>query len=156
MTGAAWNPEYIKFCISTSLATGQYEELEKRLKYTPFDDQQFRWWLMAESSPMFFVIREFLRRGNYVFSVCGNPLTLTSLENSVVITPWNADDHKQPMKVRGQYYDPKLMGLYYEAGDWDCPQFNPLFDWTEAQAWGYLTHSGLIDAYAEEFNVLKN
>lgn len=126
---------------------GQYEEAAKRLKYTPFDHTMFGWYLVHDKGPLFFVLRDLLRKGNYVFAVTCDPLTVNHMSNVAIITPWSSRVDGEPtvLRVRGQPFPRLDMPLYYESGDWDVPQQNFLFDWTEDQAWGYLVHHGLID-----------
>jgi hypothetical protein len=139
-------PEYMKFVLDACLATSQFDEAEKRIKYSPFTSNDFKWWLVHENGPLFFVVRDLLRRGNHVFSVCpGTPLALTSLDYSVIITPWSAHTGHDPVKVRGSMMERSLMPLYVESGEWECPQMNPVFDWTEDQAWAYLIHRNLVE-----------
>lgn len=142
MISAAYNPEFLKFCISSSLATDQYGELEKRLKFCPFSRNEFVWRLVHTNGPKFFVLRDMLRKGGYAFTVCDEPMTLTSLENTALLTAYCIEDRMQA-RVRGKWLEADKMPLYVEAGNWDVPQINPLFDWTDAQAWGYLIHVGL-------------
>ena len=125
---------------------GQYEEAEKRLKYTPFDHTMFGWYMVYDKGPLFFALRDLLRRGQYVFAVTCDPHTVTHLQSTSIITPWSSQVEGEPavLRVRGQDFPRKDMPLYYESGDWDVPQQNFLFDWTEAQGWGYLIHHGIL------------
>ncbi len=144
-----FKPQFLQYCIQASLGLGQYDEVEKRLRAAPFSHEETIWKLVHSKGPKFFVLREFLRRGNYVFTVCGEPLQLTSFGETVLLTARCIEDGFVT-RVRGTILEADKMPLYIEAGDWDCPQINPLFDWTEAQAWGYLIHAGLIDEYHKE------
>lgn len=139
-----YKPEFMNFIISTAQAQGQYEEMAKRLKFTPFDNEQFLWCLLYQDGPHFFALRDLLRQGGYQFTVIENPLTLTSLNYTAILTPWSHSKGPEFVKIRGQQRPLPDMGLYYEAGDWDCPQQNFLFDWNDTQAWGYLIHRGLV------------
>lgn len=145
------SPAYMNHVLQTCLATDQFGEAAKRLKYSPFDNNEFKWWLIHDNGPHFFVLRDLLRRGNHIFSVTAvDPNAMTSLDHSVVLTPWSAYQGDKSVRVRGSQLERTKMPLYVESGEWDCPQMNPLFDWTEDQAWAYLIHRDLIDISTPE------
>lgn len=143
-----YNPQYLQFTINSSLATDQYEELRKRLVYCPFESDKFVWGLVYDDGPLFFVVRHMLKETQLPFNVVSDPMVLTQIEG-LFITPWTSYDGKE-QKVRGQMLPAIQMPLYVEAGHWDVPQCNPVFDWSRAQAWGYLIHHGLVEAYETE------
>jgi hypothetical protein len=139
-----FKPAYLEFIRTTALRTGQYEELEKRLKYTPFDDKEFKWLLVYDGSPWFFVLRDALRRGGYHFELCASDPSERDLNFTSILTPWSYSRGPQHVRIRGENRPRSEMGLYYEAGDWDCPQQNFLCDWEEAHVWAYLLHRNLV------------
>jgi len=133
---------YIDWVINSS--KWLFEETEKRLKYSPFDHNQFHWWLIHSKGPHFFALRDLLRKDGYTFFVTAEPIALTTLENSVVLTAFCVSESTAQVRVRGQWLPRSQMPLYVEAGQWDCPQMNPLFDWTEDQAWAYLIDRKIV------------
>lgn len=138
-----FKPAYLEFILSTALSMGQYEELEKRFKYSPFDDKEFKWLLIYDGSPWFFVLRDALRRGGYRFELVDD-IDGRDLNYTAILTPWSHTRGPQLVRIRGENRPLSEMGLYYEAGDWDCPQQNFLCDWAEEHAWAYLIHHGLV------------
>lgn len=141
-----YNPQYLEYTINSSVALGQYEELEKRLRFCPFDGNDFMWQLVYADGPLFFVVRHMLRRLGIHFEVLRAPV---AHEDALAITAWTSYDGKD-VKIRGQVFPAVQMPLYVESGEWDMPQCNPVFDWSRAQAWGYLIHHGLVDDYERE------
>lgn len=134
--------EYWEYVLNSNKP--MYEETEKRLKYTPFDADTFVWYLIYEPSPLFIVLRDMLRRGNYRFQIAVDPTRLARRPYTSILTPWSAAVGDAQITIRGQLCDRMMMGLYYEAGDWDCPQQNFLFDWSEDQAIAYLIDRELL------------
>lgn len=135
-------PEYLKFVISSSRAMGIFTEAEKRLKYTPFDDKTFKWKLLYENTPTFFALRQLLREGGYSFEmVTVDPVTPPSYV--ALLTPWTTMQGPPEVLVRGKPVTRAALPLYYEAGDWGCPQQNFLFDWSVEQAWAFLIDRGI-------------
>ena len=122
-----------------------HEETEKRLKFTPFDHTTFGWYLVHQQGPLFFVLRDLLRRGNYQFSLIENPGDIAHLEDVAILTPWSTTCGNDPIKIRGEHYPLAQLPLYYESGDWGTPQQNFLFDWTEDMAVMYLIDKGIMD-----------
>jgi hypothetical protein len=149
MTIDQFNPQYLRNTITASLVLDHYGETERRLKAAPIGPDICVWKLVYSKGPKFFVLRDLLRRSGLPFTVCDEPLTLTSLSQTVLLTAKCIEDG-QPVRVRTKMLEADKMPLYVEAGDWDVPQINPMFDWTEAQAWGYLIHRGLVDLYNAE------
>lgn len=64
----------------------------------------------------------------------------------VLVTPWRAERHFSPtIRIRGEDHPHTDMPLYIEAGDYDSPQVNPIFDWTDHQLWAFmLRKSGIV------------
>lgn len=122
-----------------------HEETEKRIKFTPWDHSTFGWYLIHHNGPMFFVLRDMLRRGEYRFSLIENPGLIAHLEDVSILTPWTQSSGNDPIKIRGELYPLGQLPLYYESGDWGTPQQNFMFDWTEDQAIMYLVDKGLLD-----------
>lgn len=147
MNKAAYSPEFLKHTLETSLLMGVFDEAMKRICYCPFDTNLVQWKLVHSDGPMFFVVRDMLRRSGLPFTVCGDePFTLTSLEGTLFITAQIAEEGHPLIRIRGQGMGRSKLPLYVECGQWDVPQMNPVFDWSEAQAWAYLMHHGLIEA----------
>ena len=121
-----------------------HEETEKRIKAAPFDHTMFAWYLVHEKGPLFFVVRDMLRRGGYRFALTENPGDVAHLEGLTVTTPWSSTACRDPIKIRGEFYPLAQLPLYYESGDWGVPQQNFVFDWTEDQAVMYLVDRGLM------------
>lgn len=121
-----------------------HEETEKRLKFTPWDHTMFIWYLIHENGPLFFVLRDMLRRGGYKFAPIDNPGQIAHLEDVTILTPWSNTCGRDPIKIRGELYPLAQLPLYYESGDWGIPQQNFLFDWTEDQATMYLIDKGIM------------
>lgn len=134
--------EYLQFVMDSS--RWMHEEAEKRLKFTPFDHTTFVWYLVHEPGPLFFVLRDLLRRGDYKFALIKDPAEIMHLEDVSVLTPWSQTCGRDPIKVRGEFYPLASLPLYYESGDWGRPQQNFLFDWTEDQALMYLVDKGIM------------
>lgn len=138
-----YSPEYIKFCISSSLATDQYGEAAMRIKACPFTSPELEWALIYDDGPMFFVVRDLLRKSGVPFTLISNP-EIRCFDDLLIVTARSREIGTEPVMIRGQTLERLLMPLYVESGDFDLPQFNPCFDWTEAQAWGYLMHHNII------------
>lgn len=136
------NRAYWQYVLDSS--KWMHEEAEKRLKFTPFDHTTFAWYLIHEKGPLFFVLRDMLRRGGYKFAVIDNPGDVAHLEDLAILTPWAQTCGRDPIKIRGEHYPLSELPLYYESGDWGCPQQNFLFDWTEDQATMYLIEKDIM------------
>lgn len=134
--------EYWQYVLEAS--KWMHEEAEKRLKFTPWDHSMFAWYLIHESGPLFFVLRDMLRRGGYKFALIENPGDVAHLEDVAILTPWSHTCGRDPIKIRGEHYPLYELPLYYESGDWGVPQQNFLFDWTEDQAVMYLIDRGIM------------
>lgn len=130
-------PDYLKFTLESSLSMGMFDEAAKRLKYTPFDDKTFQWRLVYEPTPMFLALRRLLCEGGYRYTMhLGGT---APVEGAVaVLTPWTEYCRPGVVSVRGLTIAKGVLPLYYEAGDWGCPQQNFLFDWSVEQAWAFL------------------
>lgn len=124
-------------------STQQYQELAKRLRFSPFSSVGFKWLLVYENGPHFFVVRDMLRFLEMPFTLIQEPPQM--IPNTLILTPWSQYTDSGDVKIRGQLLPADKMPLYVEAGEWDAPQCNPVFDWTEEQAWTYLIDRGLIN-----------
>lgn len=139
-------PDYLKFVISSSRAMGMFAETAQRLKYTPFDDKTFKWKLLYENIPEFFALRQLLREGGHSFELATPDLTETKhpIRDAVaIITPWTTSYGPNHVLVREKVKPRSELPLYYESGDWMCPQQNFLFDWSRDMAWAFLVDRGI-------------
>lgn len=139
-------PDYLMFVLSSSRAMGIFGEAEKRLKYTPFDDKTFKWKLLYAPTPTFFALRRLLREGGYRFELVTAELEGTKhpvIGDVAILTPWTTVSGPPHILVREQVISREELPLYYESGDWICPQQNFLFDWSPEQAWAFLIDRGI-------------
>lgn len=137
-------PDYLKFMIHSSRSMGMFDETAKRLKYAPFDDASFRWKLLYENTPVFFALRHMLREGEYRFElVVADPQSPQEVQDVTLITPWTTYEGPPSYIVRGMEVARCALPLYYESGEWGCPQQNFLFDWSREMAWAYLVDRGV-------------
>lgn len=141
------NKALLEHTLMVQRATNQVEELEKRIKFCPFDRKDFDYALVYESGPHFFVVRDMMRRLGLDYSVAVSHVNPSNslVRGCLIITPWSQYTESGDVRVRGELLEACKMPLYCEAGEWDVPQCNPVFDWTEMQAWAYLIDRGIFD-----------
>ncbi len=121
-----------------------FEETRKRIKYCPFETAAFEYLLVPDITPHFFVVRHLLSEAGINYKIVETPGPEEG-RDFLVVTAHTTHDSRFTVKVRGQNRALTDMPLYVEAGNWDVPQCNPVFDWSHEQAWAYMVHVGLIN-----------
>lgn len=150
MTKNNYTQAFLQHTLETALLFGVFDEAVKRIHYCPFDINRVQWKLVHSDGPLFFALRDLLRKSGKPFTVCPEPFTLTSVESTLFITAETFEVGSTTIRIRGHEVERSKMPLYIEAGQWDVPQMNPVFDWSEAQAWAYLLNTGLINDCTED------